>query len=172
MHFCNKVPAAAWRLLGKAEWPALKKANFALRLGRGAKLAGALCLFVFFSAAGLISSALRAPGPRCFSEQGEGAAELLGALGRCQELEDGSKGVDVFLKADSPQCFNRDGEGAAELLGALGRCRELEDVDFFLCEKIPESAWAALGEGVWAVLRNSEGIPETYLSRLRGQREG
>ncbi|CAE7876418.1 unnamed protein product [Symbiodinium necroappetens] len=61
-----------------------------------------------------------------------------------------------------------DGEGAAELLGALCRCRELEDVGLCYCEKIPESAWAALGEGMWPVLRTSRGIPEKHLSRVRG----
>ena len=67
MGWCQKVPAAAWRLLGKAEWPALKKADFDRRLGKGAKLAGALCLFVsFFCSVGLISSPLRAPGAQVF----------------------------------------------------------------------------------------------------------
>ena len=65
---CEKVPAAAWRLLAKAEWPELKKANFEERLGKGAKLAGALCLFVsYFCSEGLISSEPSVPrGPQVF----------------------------------------------------------------------------------------------------------
>ena len=103
MVLCGKVPAAAWRLLGKAEWPALKKADFRQRLGRGAKLAFALCLFVSFFLLRAASPPLHAPGPRCFKENGEGAEGLMGALGRCRELEDAAEGVFVFLKAGSPQ---------------------------------------------------------------------
>ena len=67
MSGCEKVPAAAWRLLGKAEWPALKKANFRQRLGRGAKLAFALCLFVsFFLLRAASPPALPGPGAQVF----------------------------------------------------------------------------------------------------------
>ena len=100
---CKEIPAAAWQLLATAEWPALKKADFAGRLGRGAKLAGALCLFVSFFCCGPHLPSPPCPGPRCFYENGKGAAELLGALGRCRELEDAADWVDVFLKAESPQ---------------------------------------------------------------------
>ena len=70
---------------------------------RGAKLAGALCLFVSFFCCGPHLPSPPRPGPRCFYENGKGAAELLGALGRCRELEDAADWVDVFLKAESPQ---------------------------------------------------------------------
>ena len=58
------------------------------------------------------------------------------------------------------------------LQGSRARASCSQDVDFRDCDKIPESAWAALGEGVWPHLRNEIGIPEAHLSRLRGQREG
>ena len=64
---CQNVPAAAWRLLGKAEWPTLKKADFQLCLGKGAKLAGALCLFVsFFLLRAASPPALPGPGAQVF----------------------------------------------------------------------------------------------------------
>ena len=33
MHFCCEVPGEAWAELGAAEWPELRKASFAGRLG-------------------------------------------------------------------------------------------------------------------------------------------
>ncbi|CAE7867460.1 unnamed protein product, partial [Symbiodinium sp. KB8] len=142
---CQKVPAAAWRLLATAEWPALKKADFT----------------------------------GCFCENGEGAAELLGALCRCRELEElnmsrcpkvPAAAWRLLAKAEWPAlkkayfaaCFHDDGEGAEELLGALGRCRELEAVDFDDCEKIPESAWAALGEGWGGRVAGSEAFKRAF----------
>ena len=63
MSRCPKVPAAAWRLLAKAEWPALKKAYFAARLGKGGQARScSFCIFVsFFCSEGLISSEPSAP---------------------------------------------------------------------------------------------------------------
>ena len=89
-------------MLGKAEWPLLKKANFSKRLGRGPSWE-LLFVFSLFSAACLISSVLGVSGPRCFEMNGEGAEGLLGALCRCRELEDAAEAVDVFLKAESLQ---------------------------------------------------------------------
>ena len=56
--------------------------------------------------------------------------------------------------------------------GSRARASCSQAVDFRNCDEIPESAWAALEEGVWPVLRNAEGVPETHLSRLRGRQEG
>ncbi|CAE7309232.1 unnamed protein product [Symbiodinium necroappetens] len=128
-----------------AEWPQLKKADFA----------------------------------ECFKNNGEGAEGLLGALARCRELQElnmywcekvpaaawrllGEAEWPALKKADFYACFEWNGKGAAELLGALGRCRELEAVNFRACEKIPESAWAALGEGVWPVLRQAKVFLERH----------
>ena len=77
-------------MLGKAEWPLLKKADFSLRLGWGPSWE--LLFSPSFSAACLVSSVLGVSGPRCFWENGEGAEGLLGALCRCRELEDAGGG--------------------------------------------------------------------------------
>ena len=79
MAFCGKVPAAAWRLLGKAEWPALKKANFSRRLGRGAELAVAFSFLV--SAAHPIIS----PGAQVFRRERRGSCRAVGRLGPLPE---------------------------------------------------------------------------------------
>ena len=149
-------------MLGKAEWPLLKKADFSLRLGWGPSWE--LLFSPSFSAACLVSSVLGVSGPRCFWENGEGAEGLLGALCRCRELEDAGGGA---WGSGSAGCFTECFTGHRRRLCRASGPRLPQDIDFSYCGKIPESAWAALSEGVWPVLRNAEGIPEEHLIRLQ-----
>ena len=103
---------------------------------------------------------------------GEGAEGLLGALCRCRELEDaGGAGEPGGLEVQDASWSASRGVAGERLCRASGP-RLPQDIDFSYCGKIPESAWAALSEGVWPLLRNTRGIPEQLLSRLRGHREG
>ena len=60
---CQKVPAAAWRLLATAEWPALKKADFTGRLGKGGPSSQVLFASSFLFSALRASSPLSPPCP-------------------------------------------------------------------------------------------------------------
>ena len=112
---CSHLPAAAWKQLHGAKWPRLKKANFDRCLARERNGYRIRCLCVFFhgvstqwvlysiylvwkispssgSMPAFFGKALHDltldQHSRCFGDQGEGAANLLGALGHWQELED------------------------------------------------------------------------------------
>ena len=83
---------------------------------KGAKLGAALRFFsLSFSAACLVSSVLGVSGPRCFEENGDGAEALLGALGRCRELQDGAEGVNVFPESRVSAPFSRKSTVAGEV---------------------------------------------------------
>ena len=205
---CSEIPAAAWQQLRGAKWPGLKKANFGVcftNQGKGAAdLLGALgrCQDLedmdFRQCSEIPAAAWQqlrgAKWPRlkkanfygCFIKSGEGAADLLGALGHSQELEDVEFGRCSEIpaaawqqlrgakwprlkKADFTECFIKSGEGAADLLGALGHSQELEDV-IWGYEMIPAAAWHCLPSGAWPKLRSDwlRGIPEEERRRLLG----
>ena len=106
---CRQIPAAAWQQLHGAKWPRLKKANFAWCLARERNGYRIRCLCVLSTVPASIylvwnmspSSRVNVSlffgkllydltldhQCRCFLYQGEGAADLLEALGRSQELE-------------------------------------------------------------------------------------
>ena len=107
---CYGIPAAAWQQLRGVKWPRLKKANFGACLARERKLVEGV--FVFFHSVYRVlyvqylswqdSSSSESMSAffgkllydltldqhcRCFTNQGEGAADLLETLGHSQELE-------------------------------------------------------------------------------------
>ena len=126
---CRQIPTAAWQQLRGAKWPRLKKANFIECLARERN--GWRCSGVFFSQCVLstvrtvfilFGRFLPVQGQRqpflwkllydltldqhcrCFYNQGEGAADLLEALGHSQELEMVNLGDFSKIPAAACQC--------------------------------------------------------------------
>ncbi|CAE7678881.1 unnamed protein product [Symbiodinium necroappetens] len=141
---CRDVPAAAWQQLGQAQGEAFQKLR-------------------------------KASFAWCFDRDPkgtEGAAGLLLALSRCQQLQElGMAGCskvpaaawqllatarwEQLRKADFSECFgflSKGGEGAAGLLSALARCRQLQELLMRACDQIPASAWQQLEGAHWPKL--------------------
>ncbi|CAE7767192.1 unnamed protein product [Symbiodinium necroappetens] len=132
-----EVPGEAWAELGAAEWPELRKASFATRLGPESWRVGGLRGWRGERERAREPPASKQDGPRCFERRGEcferrgeGSEELLAALGRSRQLED----VD-FTGSEIP-------DAAWELLGdgAWPRLRVAKGVPEEHLERLREAS--------------------------------
>ncbi|CAE7865801.1 unnamed protein product, partial [Symbiodinium necroappetens] len=205
LDWCTAVPATVWQKLGHGvDFQQLTRASFVECFNhesKGAEGAGGLlsalracrnlqelnmrgCSEVPAAAWQLLATASweqlrKANFSRCFnrsSKGAEGAAGLLAALSRCQQLQELilshcehisvtawqllEKGVgwEKLEKVSVYESFGggdcKGAEGAATLLKVLGSCPELQVLDMDDCNQIPATAWRQLESAKWTKLRD------------------
>jgi len=202
LDWCTDVPASVWQELGqRADFQLLTRASFvecfnhesegaegasgllsALRACRNLQeLNMAGCYEVPAASWQLLATASweqlrKAKFSRCFdrsSKGAEGAAGLLSALSRCQQLQElflcqceqipatawqqleTGAGWEKLKKVSVSECFGGDckgTEGAAALLKVLACCPELQVLDMDECSQIPATAWRQLEGAKWKKL--------------------